>query len=191
MFQEDQTLFHIIICHSRIPKSNPLNFTYILSQSRATPHRRLRARDHHTSSTLVGGKGGAGPSSLPMHYVWGTVGVCEWQDGCKFHMHSNMSSNASCFMLIWIVFKNRQLEVGMVQNWETIFTLHAYNRWVNLFYRLWGPTWIDIHRNSIWLRARSHMTSHYTWGFVTTLHDFGGVLGRPLDTSFWALTISW
>ena len=28
-------------------------------------------------------------------------------------------------------------------------------------------------------------------GFVTTLHDFGGVLGRPLNTFFWALTISW
>ena len=27
------------------------------------------------------------------------------------------------------------------------------------------------------------MTSHYTGGSVTTLHDFGGVLGRwPLDT---------
>ena len=25
---------------------------------------------------------------------------------------------------------------------------------------------------------------------MTTLHDFGGVLGRPLDTFFWALTIS-
>jgi hypothetical protein len=31
---------------------------------RATSHMRLRARDHYTSSTLIGGKGGAGPSSL-------------------------------------------------------------------------------------------------------------------------------
>ena len=46
-------------------------------------------------------------------------------------------------------------------------------------------------KNKIWFRAQSHMTSHYTWGSVTTLHDFGGVLGRPLDTFFWALTISW
>ena len=42
---------------------------------RATSHTRLRARDHYTSSTLVGGKGGAGPSSLhtplegPTEYV--------------------------------------------------------------------------------------------------------------------------
>ena len=31
---------------------------------RATSHMRLRAHDHYTSSTLIGGKGGAGPSSL-------------------------------------------------------------------------------------------------------------------------------
>ena len=47
------------------------------------------------------------------------------------------------------------------------------------------------HWNTIWLSAWSHMTSHYTQGSMTTLHDFGGVLGRPLDTSFGALTISW
>ena len=35
------------------------------------------------------------------------------------------------------------------------------------------------------------MTSHYTQGSMTTLHDFGGVLGRPLDTFVWALTIPW
>jgi hypothetical protein len=70
-------------------------------------------------------------------------------------------------------------------------TLNAHNRWFILFYHVWGPTWMKIHRNSIWLRARSHMASHYTWGPVTTLHDFGGVLGRPLDTFLWALTISW
>jgi hypothetical protein len=31
-------------------------------------------------------------------------------------------------------------------------------------YHVWGPAWIEIHWNSIWLRAWSHMTSHYTWG---------------------------
>ena len=34
------------------------------TQHRATSQARLRARDHCTSSTLIGGKGGAGPSSL-------------------------------------------------------------------------------------------------------------------------------
>jgi hypothetical protein len=66
-------------------------------------------------------------------------------------------------------------------------TWKAYNRWFILFYHVWGSACIEIHWNSIWLRARSHMTSHYTWQSVTTLHDFGCVFGRPLDTFFWAL----
>ena len=42
---------------------------------RAASHTRLRARIHYTSSILIGGKGGAGPSSLhtalegPKEYV--------------------------------------------------------------------------------------------------------------------------
>jgi hypothetical protein len=42
---------------------------------RATSHTRLRARDQYTSSTLIGGNGGDGPSSLhttlegPKEYV--------------------------------------------------------------------------------------------------------------------------
>ena len=62
-------------------------------------------------------------------------------------------------------------------------TMNATNCWFILFYHAWGPAWI----NSIWLRARSHMTARYTWESVTTLHGFGGVLGRPSDPFFWAL----
>ena len=36
----------------------------LLASLMATSHMRLRARDHHTSSTLIDGKDGAGPSSL-------------------------------------------------------------------------------------------------------------------------------
>ena len=46
---------------------------------------------------------------------------------------------------------------------------------------MWGPAWIDICWNSMLLRDWSHMASHYTWGPVITLHDVGGVLGRPLE----------
>jgi hypothetical protein len=35
-----------------------------LNNLRVTSHTILGARDHYTSSTLIGGKGGAGPSSL-------------------------------------------------------------------------------------------------------------------------------
>ena len=71
-------------------------------------------------------------------------------------------------------------------------TPNAHNCWFILFCHVRGPAWIDIHWPSKWLRARSFVTSHYTRGSVTTRHGFGGVLGqRPLDTFFWALTISW
>ena len=75
-------------------------------------------------------------------------------------------------------------------------TPNAHNvRWYYSILSYVSTEWIKIHWNSICLRTRSQMTSHYTsyytWGSVTTLHGFGGVLGRPLDTFFWALTISW
>ena len=42
------------------------------------------------------------------------------QDGCKVYMDSYVASNGSCFMVMWIVFKNHLLEVGLSQNWETM-----------------------------------------------------------------------
>jgi hypothetical protein len=87
---------------------------------RATSHTRLPACDHYTSSTLVGGKGGAGLSSLHT-YARGTNGVCE----CKITDENSTwiptwYSNGSCFMVTWTVFKNHPLEVGLMQNRETM-----------------------------------------------------------------------
>ena len=70
-------------------------------------------------------------------------------------------------------------------------TQNAHNRWFILLYHVWGTAWIEIHWNSFWLRVQKQMSSHYTWGPVTSLHAFGGVLGWPLEPFFWALTISW
>ena len=111
------------------------------------------------------------------------------QDGCEVYMDSYMASTGSCFMVTWTIFKNHLLEVDLTQNRETM-SLRTLTT-VDLIYYVWGPAWIEIHQNSLWLRARSHMASQYTWGSMTTLHDVGGVLGRPLDTFFWARTISW
>ena len=118
------------------------------------------------------------------HSVW-------MQDGCKVYMDSYMAFNETCFIVTWIVPKNHLLEVGLIQNRE-IMALHTLTT-TSLFYFIkWeDPTWIEIHWKSIWLRPRSHMTSHNTWGSVTTQHDFGGVLGQPLDNLFWALIFSW
>jgi hypothetical protein len=112
-------------------------------------------------------------------------------DGCKVYMDSYMASNGSCFMVTWTIFKTYLLEVGLTRKPGDHGIRNADDRWFILFCHAWGPTWIGIDWKGIWLRARSHRTSHYTWGSVSTLCDFGGVLGRPLDTFFWALTISW
>ena len=126
------------------------------------------------------------------HYAWGTNGVCMWmQVGCK-SLHGFLHG------IKWIMFHGhldyfQQPLPGGRYNTKLgdHGTLNSHNRWFILFYHVWGPAWIEIHWNSIWLRARSHMTSHCTWGSVTTWHDFRGVLGWPLDTFFWALTNSW
>ena len=72
-------------------------------------------------------------------------------------------------------------------------TLSVRNIAFILLYHARGPFWIENHRDTIWLRAWSHMTSHYPWGSVATLHDFGGGLGTTFGhiAFFWALTISW
>ena len=160
-----------------------------MSQLRATSHIRVRARDHCTSSTLVGGKSGAGRSCFTLHL---RVQRSMWmQDECKVYMDSYMASNGSCFMFTWTLFKNHLLKVGLTQKQETLALRNLTTVDLLYFIMCEDHAWIEIHWTSIWLRARSHMTSHYTWGLVTTLHNFGSVLKWPLDTSFWALIISW
>ena len=59
-------------------------------------------------------------------------------------------------------------------------TPNAHNRWYIRFYRVWGPAWVEFHSNSIWLRARSHTTSHYT----LRVHDHTTWFWRCLGTTF-------
>ena len=106
------------------------------------------------------------------------------QDGCKVYIESYMATNGSRFIVTWTIFKNHLLEVRLTQNWETM-ALQTLTT-IDLFYFIMcdDPAWIETHWNSIWLRVRSHMASHYTRGSITILHDFGGVLGGP----FWTLS---
>jgi len=70
-------------------------------------------------------------SKFASHYAWGTNGVYMWmQDECKAYMDSYMTSNASCFMVTLINFKNHVLEIGLTQNRETM-TLRKWS-WVGL-----------------------------------------------------------
>ena len=77
------------------------------------------------------------------------------------------------------------------QNQETMALRMFTTIFFILFYHVLEPAESERHWNSIWLRAQLDMASQYTWDSMTTLHDFGGILERPLGTFFWALTISW
>ena len=158
---------------------------------RATSHTRLRAHDHSTSSTLIGRK------KLEPVRVHFTLRLRDqrsmWmQDGCgcKVYMDSYMASNRSCFMVTWIVFKTHLLEVGLKHNWETMAPQMLTNRWFILLYHVRGPTWTEIHWNSIWLGP-------VTYGCTLHLriHDHTTWFWRCLGTSFghfiWDLTNSW
>ena len=57
----------------------------------ATSHTRPRAYDHYNSSTLIGGKDGAGPSSL--HTSLKDQQSMWMQDECEVYMDSYMASN--------------------------------------------------------------------------------------------------
>ena len=105
----------------------------------------------------------------------------------KSALDSYMTSNGSCFMVTWIILKNQLLEVDLTQNWKTTALRNLITN--DLLYSIMceDPTWIKIHWKSIWLRTRSHMTSHYTWGSVTTLHDFESCLRTAFGHFIWAL----
>ena len=112
------------------------------------------------------------------------------QDGCKVHMDSYMASIGSCFMVTWLIFKNHFMEVGLPQNRETM-ALQMHTTVELLYFIICENPHEKNQQNSIWLRARSHTASHYTWEPMTTQHGCGGVLERPQNIFFWALTILW
>ena len=157
--------------------------------SRATSHMELRAHDHYTSSTLIGGNGGACPSSLDrtledQRSMW-------MQDGCKVYMDFTWHRMGSCSMVTWTIFKHRLLEVGLTQNREnvafrtlTTVDLLYFNMCEDLYE--WKSIEIAYDRgpNHIWL----HTTLEDPWPHYMTLEVY---LGRRLNTFFWALTISW
>jgi hypothetical protein len=151
---------------------------------------RQRTCDHYTSSTLFGGKGEAGPNSLHTTLEGLTEYVnVRWMESLHGFLHG----------IKWIMFHGhldyfRKPTLGGRPNTKPgdHGTPSTHNRWLFYFIMCEDPAWIEIHWTIICLRDRSHTTSHYTWGSVTPLHDFGGSLGRwPLNTFFRALIISW
>ena len=129
-------------------------------------------------------------SKFASHYTWGTNEACE----CKMDAKSTWILHD----IKWIMFhchldyfQKSPLGGRLNTKPQDYGTQNAHYQYFILLYYVWGPAWIEIHWNNIWLKAWSHRVTHYTWGYVTTLFDFGDVLGWPLDTIFWALIVAW
>jgi hypothetical protein len=100
-------------------------------------------------------------------------------DGCKVYMDSYMASKGSCFMITWTISKNHLLEVGLTQNrktmaLQTLTTVKLFD-----FYHVWGPAWLEIYWNSIWLRVQS-----YDFTLHLRVHDHNTWFWRCLGTAF-------
>ena len=129
------------------------NSTVLFTKLTGRHYTKYRFSTDIASNTLIGGKGGAGPSLVhttlegPMEY------------GFKVYMGSYMISDGFCFMVTWTIFKNHLSEVDLGD--RSTPTVHIC--WFSLFCEVWGPAWTKFHWNSIWLRAWSYVTSSYSW----------------------------
>ena len=119
-----QLMYHVKDKRQAQKKKKKKNILRAISQAR------LRARDHYTLSTLIGGK--AEPVQIHLTLRLRDHRSRLMQDGCKVYMDSHMALNGSCFMVTWTIFKNHSLEVGSTPNRET--TVLRMLTTIDLFY---------------------------------------------------------
>ena len=91
-------------------------------------------------------------SKFTLHYAWGTNGVCECKMDVKSmwdptgHHMDHVSWSLELFSKTtsrgWPNTKSGDHDIP-----------NPHNRWFILFNHVRGPAWIEIHWNSIWLRA--------------------------------------
>ena len=98
-------------------------------------------------------------------------------------MNSYMASNGSRFMITWIIFKKHLLK-GKASH-KIRRPRHSKFSQL-LIYCILSCVGMPYEYKFIEIAygVQSHMTSNYTWGAVTTLHDSRSALRRSLDTSF-------
>ena len=132
------------------------------------------------SSNLIGGKVEPvhvrfTPCVRDQHSRWMQDGIPTWRQ----MDHVSWS--------LWLFLKTTSWEVGLTQNhWETTMSLRI-NKTTSFFNYIMckDPAWSEIHWKLAFGREPGHIWLHTTLeGSWSTLHDFGGVLERPFDTSF-------
>jgi hypothetical protein len=98
---------------------------------RATSHTRLKARDHYTLGTFIGGKSGAGPNSLhitlegPTEYV-----TTRWMKRVYGFLHG---IKWILLLVTWIFFPKPPLGRRPHTKPEDHGTSNAHNHWFILF----------------------------------------------------------
>ena len=161
----------------------------------APSHVRLRAHDHYyTSSTLIGGKGGAsGPSSLLPTTLEGPM---EYTSECKMDGKSTWIPTwhrmDRGFIVAWTISWQSSLEGRPNTKIGDNGTLNVIKRWfLFCFIMCEDPhEWKFVEivfgwgRGHVWL----HTTLEGPWSYYMILE---GALGQPLDTMLWVVTISW
>ena len=126
-----------------------------------------------TSSTLIGGKGGAGPISIhtTLEGLTDGLSMCE----CKMDVESaRIPTWHQMDHVSWSFGLFQKPPLGGRPNTKPgdHGTLNAHNLWFFLLYHMWGPAWIEIHWNNIWLRAPYmwlHTTLEGPWPHYMTL----------------------
>ena len=131
-------------------------------------------------------------SKFASHYTWGTIGVSECKMDVKSTWNPTWHQMDHVSWSLGLIFssKNHLLEESQTQNSKTMTPRNLTIVHLLCFKMYEDHAWIGIHWNSIWFRTPPHMTSCYTLGPVTILHELESVLGRPLETSF-GLSMSW
>jgi hypothetical protein len=98
------------------------------------------------------------------------------QDGCKVTMDSYMTSNWSCFMVSWSIFKNHILEVGLTQKRETIHFEISLTLIYSILSCVWMGMWgLCVNRNSL--------KKHLVEGSVT--YEFTQYTRGTCDRNTW------
>ena len=146
---------------------------------RVTSYRRLRARDHYTSSTHVGGKGGDGPNLLHTTLVGSTEYLnARWMSSLYGFLYG-----IERIMFHGLLHYFQKPLLGGRPNAKPTNhgTLNVHNRWFILFYHVWGAAWIEIHWNSIRLRAMSI----YDFTLYLRVHNHTTWVWRCVGTAFW------
>ena len=101
-------------------------------------------------------------SKFASHHTWGANEVYKWmQDGIKVFLHGFLHGIESIMFHGHLdYFQTPFLGGRSNTKSEDYGTLNAHNHWFILFYHVWRPARIEIHWNSSWLRAPSHIASH-------------------------------